>query len=834
MNHHTIVTSTEHARLCVRIALVVLSTCQINAYAADRTAESSLPSQLDLPRLVDTAASKLNLRIVYDSQFASSAKVTLRQPGPIADEQLWALTNQLLAEQGYTTIAAGPVGIGSRTADRGTGIGVGAGQGGGGNTNVPGAAAVPDTHHAANDNVGVLSVVKFAEAQQRARIETLEEYATPLATPPGFRRVLVRLDRASGKDIAAMVQLLMSKPAGSVNEFGKDNLLLVGDVQPHLGRTLALIREMDSDTGGSIIKEFECKNVDPSRLVTLIKQVTDKQKAAGVHDLRGEVMVGAGGSGQRVLIIAPKSTVPLWEALITQVDRVEPVERRTYSVQSFGLKEVSSLIEQTIKPGKSALGGGAGGGGSDDGRWRVIHDDLTGSLIVTALPGEHEQIEQLMQRLAALPPEARRPVRTFKIKNRGVKEMRAALIDLLNAGVFDSGGLIDSPSTSGGASSSSVVTSTNASTQTSLTQPRAAGSSGPATRATGSGASPGDPASQPQAPSSSSDERGVRDFPLGPARGPAANRRADQLTLTADEPTNTLIAVGDPRILAQIEQLLPTLDVRQAQIMLDAYLVSLSESQSVDFGVELERLQVNGDTLLRLSSLFGLASGTAGARTVPDRNGFTGAVLDPGDFSVVVRALEGISKGRSLSNPRVLVSNNEQATFNSVLQQPFASTSTAAGVSSQTSFGGTQDAGTTISVKPQVAQGDHVVLNYSVSLSSFVGTATDPNLPPPRQQNNVQSIVTIPDGYTVVVGGLEVQTQGDTKTQVPIVGSIPLLGELFKNSSASTSKNRFFVFLRASVMRNANLDDLKYVSQSPLEHSTIDDGVPDVVPQIIR
>jgi hypothetical protein len=85
--------------------------------------------------------------------------------------------------------------------------------------------------------------------------------------------------------------------------------------------------------------------------------------------------------------------------------------------------------------------------------------------------------------------------------------------------------------------------------------------------------------------------------------------------------------------------------------MLDAYLVGMSDSQSVDFGVELERLRVSADTLIRLSSLFGLAGGSAGARTVPDRTGFTGAVLDPGDFSIVIRALEGISNGRSLSNP---------------------------------------------------------------------------------------------------------------------------------------------------------------------------------------
>jgi len=70
------------------------------------------------------------------------------------------------------------------------------------------------------------------------------------------------------------------------------------------------------------------------------------------------------------------------------------------------------------------------------------------------------------------------------------------------------------------------------------------------------------------------------------------------------------------------------------------------------------------------------------------------------------------------------------------------------------------DAGTTITVKPQVAEGDHLVLDYAVSVSTFVGEPADPALPPPRQENQLQSIVTVPDGYTVVVGGLERLSEG--------------------------------------------------------------------------
>ena len=248
---------------------------------AQAPASTTLTGQVDLSRLVDTSAAKLNLRIVYDEQFAKGAKVTLRQPAPVGDAELWGLTNQLLAEQGYTTIAMGGGADGGRAG--------------------AGVVGVSNT---------TLSVVKFAEAQQRARIETLEEVT--IATPgvqPGYRRVLVRLERASGKDIVAAVQLMMSKPAGVVNEFGKDNLILLGDIEPHLSTTLKLIKDLDSAAGGSVVREVETRNVEPGRLVTMVKQLADKQKAAGVHELRGEVVAGG---GTRVLVIAPPSAAGGW------------------------------------------------------------------------------------------------------------------------------------------------------------------------------------------------------------------------------------------------------------------------------------------------------------------------------------------------------------------------------------------------------------------------------------------------------------------------------------------------------------------------------------------
>lgn len=306
------------------------------------------------------------------------------------------------------------------------------------------------------------------------------------------------------------------------------------------------------------------------------------------------------------------------------------------------------------------------------------------------------------------------------------------------------------------------------------------------------------------------------------------------LVLSADEGTNTLIAVGEPRLLAQVESLLQTLDVRQPQVMLEVLIVTMTEGQTLDLGVELEHLRVSGETRLRLASLFGLSTrGADGSVSTGSASGLSAVVLNPGDFSVVLRALETLNRGRSVSMPRLLVGNNQQASLDSVVQQPFASVN-ASNTVSTTSFGGTQDAGTTVTIKPQIAEGDHLVLDYSISLSSFLGAASQPTLPPARQQNRVRSAATIPDGYTVVVGGIELENDSKTTSQVPLLGRIPVLGEAFKSRGKTSNRTRFYVFIRANILRGRSFEDLKHLSGEDVAEARIDDGWPTSRPRVIR
>lgn len=408
-------------------------------------------------------------------------------------------------------------------------------------------------------------------------------------------------------------------------------------------------------------------------------------------------------------------------------------------------------------------------------QWRVVGDELTNTLIVTGTESELDAAAAALEQLASMPAEGRRIIKIIDVKNREATKIREIASQLLNA--------------------------------------RLLGDQGDGlTRAT-------------------IDSEGLPDA----ARPqPIARESARQdLELAVDSEMNTIIATGSLRRIEQLESIIQQLDVRQPQVQLEVVMLSLSESQTRDFGVELAGNIDTGGTLIGLGSLFGLSSiSPSSGSAQASGTGGTAVILSPGDFSAVIRAIQTVNDGRSVSMPSIVVNNNETATLNSTTTQPYLTT-TITDSNIVTSRGGSASAGTTINVSPQIAAGDHIVLDYSFTLSSFVGEASAGGVEPPTQQTSLNSIATIPDGYTIALGGIESTSEGDSDTKTPLLGDIPILGALFKSQSDSSSRSRFYVFIRATVMRSPSFEHLKYISEDLAKEVGVDDGWPEVQPRII-
>ncbi len=718
-----------------------------------------------MARLVDLAAERLRLRLEYDPGIVKST-VTLRLPEGLSDADLWSLTNEILVSRGLALVARGEASSRSYTILR------------------------------ASDAAAQGPVVDAGEA-----------------LPQGFVTVVMQVLNRSPKDVAEALRPLLSKPAGTATPVTGTRMLLVSDYSDRFTRLSGVIASLDAIAEAPVVEEIPLRALSAASAVASIQQVMQKRDAVTGDKTAGDVLVAP--SRNSVVVVAPASVLSRWRDTVAAIDSLESTETRTYTPRVFAIKDVARLLEQTLKDPNDS---------DAPSRLRVVQDDLTSSLIVTATPVLHERIASLIERLDSVEGPAARPVRTFQVRNRPVSDLLRTLQQLIAVGAIDERLGDEDGSSRGGDRRHSDNQRTNGPTQpagsgTTASTPSSSVMTSPSGAVAVSTPSPRSPL-----------------LPGGGDRdGQRSGRLADSLSLTADEGTNSIIAVGEPRLLAQVEALIAQLDLRQPQVMLEVTLVSLSENDSVSLGVELEKLIPSGDTRIRLASLFGLSTSSGDAvRTVGDSAGFSGSVLSPGDYNAVVKALRSVGHGRTTTMPKVLVSNNEEASFSSVLQQPVVTTNIISTNVTSSSFGGTQDAGTTISVRPQIAEGDHLVLDYNITLSAFVGASAGPGLPPPRQSNTIQSLATIPDGYTVVVGGLEVLTESTTDQRVPVLGSIPLLGHLFRSTSTGESRSRFFVLIRPVVMRSEGLEDLKYASDRTTEAHGLDNGLPEWTPRIVR
>ncbi len=95
-------------------------------------------------------------------------------------------------------------------------------------------------------------------------------------------------------------------------------------------------------------------------------------------------------------------------------------------------------------------------------------------------------------------------------------------------------------------------------------------------------------------------------------------------------------------------------------------------------------------------------------------------------------------------------------------------------------------------------------------------------------------MATIPDGHTVVVGGIELENNSKTVAQVPFIGRVPIIGEAFKSRNKTGSRTRFYVFIRANILRGRGFEDLKYLSAQDAVEARLPSNWPTSKPRVIR
>ncbi len=293
------------------------------------------------------------------------------------------------------------------------------------------------------------------------------------------------------------------------------------------------------------------------------------------------------------------------------------------------------------------------------------------------------------------------------------------------------------------------------------------------------------------------------------------------VSIIPDVATNSLVITASKTRYAQILEIINKLDVRPAQVLIQAALIELSESLGEALGAEVTLYNTDSeeDSFFGLST-FGLTElidtdgdGFPDTKGLPEElaNGLTGGIFDPEDFALpfVISALKNQSEANVLSMPTILTNDNQPATIRADDQVPFTSTNQGQN-SDQTSLGGTEDAGITLEISPTISAGGYLRLAITLTISAFSGSSADPNLPPPKLERFIEASVTIPDGHTMVIGGVLTDDYRRDEAKVPILGDLPLIGFLFRNTSTNAKKTNLYIFLTPHIIADdfASLDEL--------------------------
>ena len=295
-------------------------------------------------------------------------------------------------------------------------------------------------------------------------------------------------------------------------------------------------------------------------------------------------------------------------------------------------------------------------------------------------------------------------------------------------------------------------------------------------------------------------------------------KQEEQITIVADPNTFSLVVYASKKNQIWIGDLIEKLDQRRPQVLIDVTLVQVSKND--DFNYDLNLLQSFPD-LVATSGLTGpiMPGVAAGASNLVSsllesgRDRFIDYQSNGGNgigfygdkhINALLTAMEQKDYGRVLAKPKILVNDNEAGTISTtdityVRKETGAVVEGSMGVV-QTGFDFQEyDAGITLEIVPHISRGDLLRLEIMLDREDF-GTITG-DRPPDTTGSNINTTVTVPDGSTIILGGMLKLNQSKGGTKVPILGDIPLLGGLFRSSSNSDLQRNLYVFVKAEIIR---------------------------------
>lgn len=330
----------------------------------------------------------------------------------------------------------------------------------------------------------------------------------------------------------------------------------------------------------------------------------------------------------------------------------------------------------------------------------------------------------------------------------------------------------------------------------------------------------------------------TRLFPINYAAAANVNAQLGAILTTlggkgktlVDERTNSIIVTDTPEGIEKTAKLIADLDKPAPQVMIEAKIVQVSLGKSVDLGITwgVAYTDQSGNQMVSIGAAKAQSApdpspgsrGSAGLQTQTALNpsggsglelggaGFSpaqglgltfGFVKDVVRLNAALSALQQKNKSKLLSNPKIATLNNQTATIQSQVSEPYLTTQTQltnAGTLS-TQVVSQSVSGISLSVTPTINADGRITIKILPNITSSQPTAIGV---PKTTSQSANTTVIVKDGETFVIGGLINEQEGDNKAYIPVLGSIPLLGHLFKKTTVSKSRAELLVFVTPKII----------------------------------
>ena len=342
----------------------------------------------------------------------------------------------------------------------------------------------------------------------------------------------------------------------------------------------------------------------------------------------------------------------------------------------------------------------------------------------------------------------------------------------------------------------------------------------------------------------------------GNARRTSANR---EVSIDSHEDSNALVITAEPDMMRSLEEVVRQLDVRRAQVQVEAIIVEVFEGDGATLGVQwvsesgggtqfsngvipvgslgvaLKQAEDDTDTEAYVTDEGNVVEITTTdegdytslASLLGSANGLIAGIVENG-WGAVVQAVSTDTNSNILATPHLTTMDNEEAFFIVGQEVPII-TGTTTGSNNSNPFQTVdrQEVGIKLKVTPQINEGDAVQLLIEQEVSSVSGaTSVDISI----NKREIKTTVIVDDGGTIVLGGLIDEDVQESVSKVPLLGDIPILGHLFKSTTTSKRKRNLMVFLKPTIVRDGAtmnaISHRKYNYIRALQLKRQQDGVP--------